>query len=40
LTGFDISTQDGLEGAREMDVFKTKCPEFIKTACNILENDF
>ncbi len=40
LIGFDISTPDGLEGARQKNVFKTQCPEFIKTACNILEEDF
>jgi C_GCAxxG_C_C family probable redox protein len=40
LTGFDISTPVGLEGARERDVFKNKCPRFIKTACMILEQDF
>lgn len=40
LIGFDISTQDGLEGAQENNVFKTMCPDFIKTACDILEEDF
>lgn len=40
LIGFDISTSEGLEEACEKDVFKTRCPEFIKTACNILEEDF
>lgn len=40
LNGFDISTTDGFEGARKNNVFKTKCPSFIKTACDILEKDF
>jgi C_GCAxxG_C_C family probable redox protein len=40
LTGFDISTPEGLSAAREEGVFNTKCPAFIKTACNILENEF
>jgi hypothetical protein len=40
LTGFDISTPEGLSAAREEDVFHTKCPAFIKTACNILEDEF
>jgi len=40
LTGFDISTPEGLSAAREEDVFHTKCPAFIKTACHILEKEF
>lgn len=40
LTGFDISTPEGNAAASEEGVFKTKCPVFIKTACNILEKDF
>jgi C_GCAxxG_C_C family probable redox protein len=40
LTGFDISTPEGSAAAREEDVFITKCPGFIKTACNILEEEF
>ena len=40
LTGFDISTPEGLSAAREEDVFHTKCPAFIKTACHILEDEF
>lgn len=40
LTGFDISTPEGASAATEENVFQTKCPEFIKTACNILENEF
>jgi hypothetical protein len=40
LTGFDISTPEGANDAAEADVFHTKCPLFIKTACEILENDF
>ena len=40
LTGFDISTPEGNIAASEADVFNTKCPVFIKTACNILEDEF
>lgn len=40
LIGFDISKKEGLEGAREADVFHKLCPAFIKTACNIIEEDF
>ena len=37
LTGFDISTPEGADLAQEAGVFMNKCPEFIQTACNILE---
>jgi len=40
LTGYDISTPEGSDAAREEGVFLTKCPLFIKTACEILENEF
>lgn len=40
LTGYDISTPEGADAANEEGVFQTKCPRFIKTACNILEEDF
>lgn len=40
LTGFDISTPEGSTAANEADVFNSKCPAFIKTACNLLENQF
>lgn len=40
LTGFDISTPAGSVAATEAGVFRTKCPQFIKTACNILEEQF
>ncbi len=40
LTGYDISTEEGQQGAKEEDVFNKKCPEFLKTACNILEEQF
>jgi C_GCAxxG_C_C family probable redox protein len=40
LTGYDISTPEGLEAAREAGVFMKKCPEFIKTACKIIEDEF
>ncbi len=40
LTGFDISTPEGADAAYEAGVFLNKCPKFIETACNILEEDF
>ena len=40
LTGFDISTPEGSAAASEADVFRTKCPGFLKTACNLLESEF
>jgi C_GCAxxG_C_C family probable redox protein len=40
LTGFDISTPEGSAAAGEAGVFETRCPEFIKTSCNILEQEF
>ncbi len=40
LTGFDISTPEGAFAADEEEVFTLKCPQFIKTACNILEKSF
>lgn len=40
LTGFDISTPEGNFDAHEAGVFQNKCTVFIKTACNILEEEF
>ena len=40
LTGFDISTPEGSLAAGEAGVFRTKCPGFIKTACDLLEEKF
>ncbi|MBN2636157.1 MAG: C_GCAxxG_C_C family protein [Prolixibacteraceae bacterium] len=40
LTGYDISTPEGSEAAKEAEVFQKLCPGFIKTACTILENEF
>lgn len=40
LTGHDISTVEGAAAAHEEGVFGSKCPLFIKTACNILDKDF
>jgi C_GCAxxG_C_C family probable redox protein len=40
LTGFDISTREGSAAARDASVFETRCPVFIKAACNILEEEF
>ena len=38
LTGYDISTPEGASEAHIEGVFQNKCPMFIHTACNILEN--
>ena len=35
LTGYDISKPDEAKAAGEAGVFGTKCPLFIKSACNI-----
>lgn len=40
LIGYDISIPEEAYAASEAEVFQIKCPVFIKTACNILENDF
>jgi C_GCAxxG_C_C family probable redox protein len=40
LTGFDISTPEGAAAASAHSVHVTKCTGFIKTACNILEENF
>lgn len=40
LLDVDISTEQGLNTARESGVFQTRCPDFIKTTCKILEADF
>lgn len=40
LTGYDISKLDEAAAASEAGVFGTKCPVFIKSACNILQEDF
>ena len=40
LTGYDISTPEGASDAYDEGVFATKCPVFLKTACNILEDEF
>lgn len=40
LVGHDISTSQGAASASKAGIFETKCPFFIKTACNILETDF
>ncbi len=40
LVGHDISSPEGLEAARKEAAFANRCPEFLKTACTILETDF
>ncbi len=39
LTGYDISTPEGASAAHQDGVFVSKCPVFIKTACEILEKE-
>lgn len=39
LTGYDISTPEGSEAAKEAEVFEKLCPKFIKTTCKIIENE-
>jgi len=40
LTGYNISLPEEALAANEEGVFQTRCPVFIKTACNILEEEF
>lgn len=40
LLGTDITTPEGAEFAKQNGYFNTKCPEFIKTACSILEDNY
>ena len=40
LTGYNIATPEGHAAATAKDVFHHLCPRYIKTACEILENDF
>ena len=37
LIGFDISTEQGRAEARSQDVFKQRCPGFVRAAAEILE---
>jgi C_GCAxxG_C_C family probable redox protein len=37
LLGCDISTQEGLKKAREENIFRTVCPEYVKQATQILQ---
>lgn len=39
LTGFDISTPAGSAAANESNVFREKCPSFVKTACDVLDQE-
>jgi C_GCAxxG_C_C family probable redox protein len=38
LIDFDITSEEGLKKAKEADVFNKKCPNFIKTAVELLED--
>jgi C_GCAxxG_C_C family probable redox protein len=37
LLGCDISTEEGLKKAREENIFRTVCPEYVKQATQILQ---
>ena len=37
LIGCDISTQEGKKKAQDQNLFKERCPKFVKEAANILE---
>ena len=37
LLGCDISTEEGMQKARENNLFKTVCPKMVRTAAEILE---
>lgn len=39
LTGYDISTPEGNAAAQQSGVFQMQCPAFVKTACDILEEE-
>jgi hypothetical protein len=36
LLGCDIGTPEGMQQAREQNLFKTQCPEYVKDAVRIL----
>ena len=40
LLGYDTSTPEGADAAHAAGLFDTHCPEFIKTACDLLEEEF
>jgi len=40
LIGCDISTPEGRVKAKEKNAFDEFCPDFVATACDILEKDF
>jgi C_GCAxxG_C_C family probable redox protein len=37
LLGYDLSDEKQLDAARQTDVFKTKCPKYVRDAVKILE---
>jgi C_GCAxxG_C_C family probable redox protein len=38
ILGYDIHTHNGLEAAKEKNLFKTLCPDFVQTVAQILED--
>ena len=38
LLGCDLGTPEGLQRAREQDLFKSRCPAFVRTAAELLED--
>ncbi len=37
ILGYDLSTEEGREKAEKENKFKTECPEFVRTAAEILD---
>lgn len=40
LLGYDTSTPEGADAAHAAGVFDTRCPQYIKSACDLLEEEF
>jgi C_GCAxxG_C_C family probable redox protein len=40
LLGFDTSTPEGADAAHAAGVLETRCPKYIKSACDMLEMEF
>jgi C_GCAxxG_C_C family probable redox protein len=40
LLGYDTSTPEGADAAHAAGVFDTRCPRYIKSACDLLEQEF
>lgn len=40
LLGFDTSTPEGADAAHAAGLFDTRCPNYIKSTCDLLEEEF